>query len=548
MRHTRLQQVLSKATSWIDWRAFWIAVAVSLLSLAYPLLTFDVINKKVIACKVLQFLGSYLAAYGIDSFFRKKRDDDSFDFALKAFALFFAISMTLFLVLYPGGWRWDDLNMFLGMESGADWPTWQHYLTTLFYMLCYITLPIPAFVVFVQVTVICAISAYIAYRVSAISPLNGKAILIIGSAVLLLPPMINMDYYPLRPTLHAYLEMLVLFMLVDRFVNKRPWSVPAVLFIACVGAIVCALRTECLVLIPILPFLFFFLAPSREERVKRTALFLSVLVLMAGALNWYQMKTISEEYSLTAYMPSLIEYAHHAKTNGDQQLLEELSVAYDVDVLDRARQEGLSGEGLYWQSNADADWQFRIVHEEMSQDEYHRLCRDVFLSATLQHPMLFLASKIGLIDSGIRTVYTPAHTSTLYSIESPAYDSFLNGNLLNYPLFPEMRTAVASFVEAQGSDFAWVAVFYDIRLLIPVYVAAIIYLLIRRSRACVIPLTLVVQAIIVALAAPAYYFMYYFAFYLGGILLGVWLLCIFAFWLRGKAERDDGGDAEPAFS
>lgn len=542
LEHNLSSRMLSQMRTMFSWKAFFVAVAVSLITIAYPLLTFGDLTTRIVFCKILQFLIVYMCAYAIEAFFRKRKANASLDLGLKAFGLFFVLYFVVFVVLYPGGWHSDDMNIYQQMTQDGTWPVWQNYLTAVFYMLCYITIPIPSFAVFVQFVLLCVIASYIAYRVSVITPVSKKAILVIGAVIMLLPPMLNMNFYPLRAALHSYLEVLVLFLFFDHFVSKRPWTPTGIIVVALLGAIVCMLRTECLVFVLAFPLLFFVLSPDRTKRLKQTGVFFCVLVLTTGALNWYQSKNISGEYALTAYTPALIAYAHQASVDDDRETLDELKKAYDVDVLNKAYDANMTGETLYWVSTYDPEWEFRAKPADMSDDEYGKLCRNVFISCSLQNPALLLDSKVQLVDKGIAKTYAPYLTSDLSDREA-----FLDRYPLNRMLVPEWRELFTNFFEAQAG-FEWISVFYNLYLLIPIYIIAITYLLIRRSRLSLIPITLVLQALLIMLAGPAYYFMYYYAFYLAGILMAVWLFCAFFGWLRSKRFLPHEGIRESAVS
>lgn len=521
----------------IDRRAVVISLLVFVVSSIYPFYIFDHINIRIVACKLIQLLTIYWGVWALDVFLNRLAEDKKLRFGLMLFAVYLGIDLIFLVLIYPGGWRWDDITLFLSVFPSGNWPTWQNYLTAVFYMTCYLTVPMPAFIVCIQVLVISVITAFISYRIWIVTPSPKWLVMGLGVCASLLPPILNMNLYPLRAALHSYLFMLVVFLMVDHFRNRIPWSFSKVLFLAFLSSIVCVWRTECVFLIVLLPIAFFFLNWDKSTRLRIAIAYALSLLCMVFVVGYYQFTHVSDDYVVTAYVPSLPEYAHRAIDEGNEELIEELSKAYDVEVLNQAYVDGVPGSTMFWMK--DDEYPFMKQYEDISQDEYAALCREAFMAGTIAYPDLFLENRVRQALDGPLETFTPGYTTNLFEDSRPVFESFRSFHTVSYPFDSDIRTTVASIIEAQGERFGWIAFAYDLRWTIPAYVIAFIVLVLKKRREAIAVPLFCSQALVTLLLAPKYYFMYYYALYLGGVLLAMVGIGFFVIWIKGhrKASR-----------
>lgn len=127
-----------------------------------------------------------------------------------------------------------------------------------------------------------------------------------------------------------------------------------------------------------------------------------------------------------------------------------------------------------------------------------------------------------MIIGGMQRTIVPGKTGEVYT----TFPSFSEKYLLNDPIFPDLRTKVASFVEAASPQFEWTISFYNLYLLVPWYLALYVCLIVKQSRLIFALLAFNAHQIATALSAPTYYFMYYYSFYLGGLLVAAGFILI----------------------
>lgn len=528
----------------IDKKSLALSIGITLLSSPIIFLFFDCgVSERILIAKLVQLILLYCLFHYLFALVKQAKATESARRILFCFTLILAIETLYLLAIYPGGWRWDDIAVLSEVVPNGLWSTWQGYLTALYYMVCFLTVPVPSFICFMQGLFISMIMTYMIWRVSCTSSLRWPLILTVGALIMVLPPVLNMNSYPLRAALHSYLEILAFFMLVDHYINKVDWNAKSVVFFSLISALVCIWRLECIVFALLLPLLFLFLTAYQSGRLKIFALYALCLFGSLIIIGFPQYTANNNSYAVISYSQSLPIYAHQAIEESNSELLSKLNVTYDVDVLNQAYEEGVPGEFLY--ALSDSEWPFLREREDMSKEQYYKACRDAFVAGTIEYPYLFLKDKIKLVLDGLMNPIrnAPCYTNAVYSSEGKLFDTFKSQYMLNDPISLRIRNDVTGFVEAVPPQFIGVQWTYNLLLLIPIYLGAYIYLIVRKSRCFFALLAFNLHHALIVLSAPAYYFMYYYSFYLGGILLLAFFLCQLAQRLFNRANvrmRADG--------
>lgn len=497
-----------------------IAIAITLATLPF-LSQFESITACVIATKIIQFVSVYAIAMATSKLWRARKANEIPVEPIRLFLIFMAIHVAVLLVIYPGGWRWDDVIQFTNTMQTGVWTTWQHYLTTLFYMLCMVTIPIPAFVAFVQVAIISAVLSFITWKLHTY--FKSPPIVVLILLIQFLPPVLNIDFQPLRNAPCAYLELLAFFFLAMHVIEKRRWTFPELIRYALLVALVSTWRTECIILLAIVPFLLLVCEWKRLTAAYLISFFV-ILCVCFGAFSWYQNTYNSKEYTLTAYMPSLPLFAHQALEDNNEELLEELRATYDVEVLNAAYEAGVSGEKIYYSLGK---WPFCIVPNDERDDAFYTQCRNSFIKGTLAYPKLYLKSRIDqFVDyQEVIGYFTPCLTKDLFNGDNSYLEPFINSNyLFNEPISMRARNLACSYMETLPPKFDFLTFTYNLFLIMPIYVIALIVFAFRKPKIALLIAAYCVHPVVTFLSAPAYYFMYYYSFYLGGLLLFVILI------------------------
>lgn len=506
-----------------DKKAFLFAVLLSVLTIAYIPLVFGQITYCTVVSKTLQFSVFYIAAMYYRKLAFKKKEGLFRNEPVYIFVAFLITNLVALISIYPGGWRWDDLYTLHHLMESSIWPTWQHYLTSVFYMVCLLTIPTPSFIVFVQIVIISAISAYIAWRLYVY--FDSWLIVVLLVLLSLTPPLLNMNLYPLRAGLHSYLEVLLFFIIVMNYLEKRDWTIISLVQLALLAAVVSVWRSECVVYLVLMPVMLAFLL-WRTIPWQRIVLFAFTLLIAGIGLSAFQSQNGESDYALTAYMPSLPVFAHRAIEDDNSELISELEKTYDISVLDRAYRDNTPGIEMYWHQKT---WPYLKKPEAERDAEFYGYCRQSFINGVLTYPDSFLDSRVEQFVSLMGWRWSPHFTKDLYSDEGKYFEWFASQEtfVLNQPLNLKIRDYVASYIETSSNGFEALSWVYNPLLFIPVYALVIAIAIRKNTKLMVVFAVFFAHHVLTFLSAPTYYFMYYYSFSLMGGMLLCFLVCYY---------------------
>ena len=520
-----------------------IVVALLLWVATFPNIwtVFGGLNKHVLAAKAIQLLLLLVLCCGVYLAWRRRDSPKVREFC-RCFGAQLLVFVAVLVLIWPGGWRWDDLGTLDECISNANWPTWQHYFTSLYYMICMITVPIPGFIVLVEVAVISLINATVAQRLAGMVGAKARPVLL--AALALLPPVLNMSLYPLRNAIHAELLLLMLVLLAEMRVRDVELTWPRLALFSLLVAVVASWRSECVVYLAFVPVLLLALG-KRGQRLKNAALVAvlsAALTFAFGAVQKYADNSdngASDDYLLTAYVPSLPAFVHEARESGDEAFLGQMAECFDNDVLARAYDEGVSGEEMFWRQDV---WPF-LRPELRDSADYGRKVTSVFVEGVKRYPLAFLKTRWDqfVLHSGSR--WSPYQTHDLWvSIEAPGKGKLKEFAMSKTP-FPRAREVVTSYMEALGG-FGWLSWTYNLFVPLACLLGWAVFLAVRRSPLALLPLALVLHNVVVFLTAPTFYFMYYYSLYLGG-LVGLVMVAVLL-WRRLRRRGTDVAPDVPA--
>lgn len=130
--------------------------------------------------------------------------------------------LVLLLLTWPGIWRMDEFGI---LTSAVQlFPHfWQNYITSVFYIFALMLFPFPAGVILVQIICISLIVARLVTLCLSAEPEQiGKKKRNICYVLLLVPflllPVLDSNLYPMRVSVHAFLE---LWLLAELYFNRK---------------------------------------------------------------------------------------------------------------------------------------------------------------------------------------------------------------------------------------------------------------------------------------------------------------------------------------
>lgn len=439
-------------------------------------------------------------------FWAAKRADRFF---LKVAGGYMLFMLAALLLTWPGIWRMDEFGLL--SSSVQLFPHfWQNYITSVFYILALMLLPFPAGVVLVQ----CACVSLCVARI--ITLCRGKESK--RWWILLLPffmfPVIDSNLYPIRMSLYAFLEVLLVAELF--FAAKREesgsWKSGYWIYMTILAAVVTVWRTEAIYYFAAYPVLLL-LAGKGRRFAKQILVYLILSVILFVPQKLGEKMTSGQQYELTSVVLPLVPLVEAASENADardQKLLEAVDKVVNVEVTLKGAAEGKTGINLFW---GEPEFQREYTAEDF------REFKSAYYQLVIKYPAIFLAERWETFCDSSDLL---ENTTELFTKDGVAnYKAFREYPLSN-PINDELRTGVIKKLELREvhdyhtklrvTDFVYSA----IPAIVVLVITSVILLLKRNWTSLVLVLTVLAKVPLVFLTAPSRLFMYYYSVYLFG--------------------------------
>ena len=437
-------------------------------------------------------------------------------FFLKVAGGYMLFMMLLLLLTWPGIWRMDEFGIL--SSSVQLFPHfWQNYITSVFYILALMLLPFPTGVIIVQCGCISLIVARIVILCMGSSKTEDKNIRR-GWWILLLPflmfPVLDSNLYPIRMSLYAFLEVLLvaeLFFLA----KKEKLSADSIgywIYMTILAGVVTVWRTESIYYFVAYPVLLL-LAGKGRKYVKQIIVYLIITVILFAPQKIGEKLTSGQQYELTSVVLPLVPLveaaAEHADAQ-DQELLKTIDQVVNVEVTLQGAADGKTGINLFW---GEPDFQREYTPEMFSE------FKTAYYQLIVKYPTVFLAERWKTFcDSSDLLENT---TDLFIKDDVPNYRIFRTYPLVG-PMNNDLRTGVIKILELRSTsnynlklamtDFVYSA----IPAILVMFVAGVILLAKKKWMSFLLVATVLVKVPLVFLTAPSRLFMYYYSAYLFG--------------------------------
>lgn len=436
---------------------------------------------------------------------------------LKVAGGYMLLMMVLLILTWPGIWRMDEFGL-LSSSVNLFPHFWQNYITSVFYILALMLLPFPAGVVIVQ----CACVSLIAARLFCLCEREHgtKKMTWILLVPFLMFPVLDSNLYPLRMSLYAFLEVLLigeLFFLTKRLMkghaqdnninNNGYWF-----YMTLLAAVVTVWRTEAIYYLAAYPVILLVIGKGRRF-IKQIFVYIILFVILFVPQKIGERLTSGQQYELTGVVLPLVPLVEAAHENADAQDLELLQIidrVVNVEVTLQGAKEGKSGINLFW---GEAEFQRTYTAQEFAE------FKAAYYQLIIKYPLIFLSERWNTFCDSSDLL---ENTTQLFTRDNvPNYETFREYPL-SRPINDDLRTGVIKILELRSNDG------YDIKLKITdaVYsvIPAVIILIItsvillskKRWTNLLLLLTVLLKVPLVFLTAPSRLFMYYYSVYLFG--------------------------------
>ena len=465
---------------------------------------------------------------------------------------YFLIMMALLLVMWPGIWRFDEMQVINWVTTGYAF-YWQHWFSSLYFLVCLELIPIPGGILILQNLFIAVIVGSALNRLETIA---GKKWCIAAMIFLLLPAITDNNLYPIRSTPAAYLELYVIFTLAASIYAREELTRRRVAVLAFATGIAAAWRPENLVYIVLVPLILLLI---RKVSFKRAILFLVITAIIFAGINRIQNRGLErgqsehgyrdkERYTLSGIMWPLGELIKtDFKSDDPEKDLETIDKVLSVEMIRES-----DAHDAYWYGGLG-----EITEENLAAVE------KVYIKLILYNLPKFMGERLRFFlktngigeDPDLFTMYSahlfdPDYTE-LEQVNPEAaefYSAFKERYALVRPPSITIRRLLVSTLEGKrvtdyaSSSLGFLWLFYDA---IPILAALLILMILHAVRKdwkpFLLGLPVFAKTALVIATAPATGFMYYFSAYLSG---GILTLLFFALWLQGRPQKQTEDEAE----
>lgn len=433
---------------------------------------------------------------------------------LKVAGGYMLVMLVLLLLTWPGIWRMDEFGI-LSSSIQLFPHFWQNYITSVFYILALMLLPFPAGVVIVQ----CACVSLIVARLVMLcrgEENRGWWLLLVPFLML---PVIDSNLYPIRMSLYAFLEVLLiteLFFLAKRVSDGGKvavsWRSGYWIYMTALAGVVTVWRTEAIYYVAAYPVLLL-LAGKGRRFAKQILVYLIAFVVLFAPQKVGEKLTSGQQYELTSVVLPLVVLVEAASENPDAQdlkLLDMIDQVVNVEVTLAGAAEGKSGINLFW---GEPDFQRAYTQEQFA------AFKSAYYQLVAKYPAVFLKERWKTFCDSSDLLENTTEVFTKDGVQN--YRTFQTYPLAQ-PINNGLRTSVIKTLELRSpynynEKLAVTDVVYSaVPAVLILVIASVILLFKRKWMSLVLVLAVLVKVPLVFVTAPSRLFMYYYSVYLFG--------------------------------
>lgn len=459
-------------------------------------------------------------------------------------AIYLGIMIAVFVVLWPGIWRWDEFSI-LDQAVNLNLTYWQHFLTSLFYIFSLMIFPAPGTIVAAQIVIMSAIVGYILALCSHFLKKSKLTYLLMIPFLLL--PVIDNNFYPMRTSLYAYLELLFIFYIVHKVIFKIKINWMHIMFLASLTVILANWRSESIYYIILAPFIIlvaFHKLCDLKKKLIYTILAIGLSLAVLTIQNHGAEKIYGQKYILTSVINPLSMMLQHDLEDNEEtnDILNNIDKVMSVDILkDNPSPYGINAfyvKGLVRENTTDEDYhRFKKSYVKLvlnNLDVFIKYRLETLLATSGQYPDI----RINIYDSS--SIFDVNETN---QHGNSTYEKF-NQYPLTKPLFLELRKKGIRWLESRDISniekaTATYGIYYN---LIPIFIGLLIllgFMIIRKSKLFTLYiLGLLLKFLLIFVTAPAKLFMYYFPIYLSTVFLVTLVIVGLIYEYRKKEKLD----------
>ena len=458
----------------------------------------------------------FTVVYYISNIIKKliKKDKDTKNLLI-FFAIALLINMILLLMLWPGNWINDELGVLYEARQ-FNYYSWQNYLTVIFFSVCVMALPTAVSIILIQVIFISFSFAYFVNYVYKTTKTKWVGALFL---VLLLPPIIYNNLYPLRITMYTYIELLFLTWLYKKYKENEKFDVASTLISAITIFILAFWRTEGIYYLA-LPLIIYFLFKKNGKILLKSISIVIISVTLVGAFSNLDKKADYKkyiEYKTTAMINPLSILLQEELKGDIEQELEKIDKVMDVEVIRQNPQN--------WNILIVFKPEYNLYRSDMV--EHYDGITSAYLKIILNNFSAFLKQRweVFEITNGDYDMEYNYYALNDYNDFSTERTDIVKQSKFGKPINIELRNNFLKFLRGEKLEF--IIKFWNVKpVLLILAIIMVIFIIKKKYIEVLIIVNLFAKTILIFLTAPASFFMYYYPIYVEGILLII-VCCIY---------------------
>lgn len=442
--------------------------------------------------------------------------------AVQLSGVYFLIMLVFLLLTWPGIWRVDEFSI-LRTARDLHIHFWQGYLTSVYYIICLMLLPFPVSVVLFMCVINSAVVGYLVYKLWMFTGRRKCAYLLY--IPFLFFPVIDSNLYPMRMSIYAFLELLLLAKICFWAYENRLPKKGEFVWTALLAGIVTAWRSESIYYLPLFPVLlimFFWKKISKKQMGKALLAYLIFSVCLVGIQKIGEGGSgnggSGDGYEITAIIRPLTPLVVDAAYAEEKDLIAAIDKVINCAYIFEGASEGEDGLAIFWTWAGSG-----LLKDNYTPKDFQNM-KMAYYQLILRHPKTFIKERLYTYWNATGIL------GDLPNTEPPSQPINRTVRNMTYALL-ELRFLENYGIQGKASGFVYSS-------LLPSLVLAIgaLGFLLRKKwiyAGCVIMVALKVPLIF--LTAPGGLFMYYYSPYLCG---WTFLFFIAILW-SGKKSREE---------
>lgn len=446
--------------------------------------------------------------------------------------LVYAMIMTIVLIMiWPGRWVWDEFFILDSVVSSKI-NIWQSYLTVIYMSLCLMIIPLPVGIVIIQMLLMSAIFAYIATKVN--ERYKNKIINVILYIFMLTPAILMNNLYPLRLPMYSYIMLLFFaILLFDKMENKK-LTLGKFLKLYILIIIMILWRSEGILFAVLAPILMLLVYHKKGINILKTIVLIVINFVIItsytntinGLEDW--VKNSNNIYGLTIYINPLSEMLQgDLKGKNVEQNLQGIDKVLSIEVL--KKYPSYLEIPAYWDDSVNlirADYEKHLPELKKNYIELVLNNLGPFLKARMK-TFLSTCGMYGeasaIAGGGLLGHYATSDEVPTEGMVGKFSTEYKYTKVINKDLKFAVET---SLIGGTGNHILYNkimrVVFWNPLIVIIVVGIAMIISFIKRNWIFLgIFISLLGNAGIIFLTAPANYFMYYLPVFICGIIISI---------------------------